>query len=179
MKTYVALLRGINLGRTRKVAMADLRTWLKELGYGSVQTFLQSGNAVFTTDRKPAELEREIAKRLEEQVGFEVRCLIRDHAELQRVVDGDPFGDTVTNPSRYAVAFLSAKPKKARLATLDPDAFAPERFHVGEREIYLWYPGGIHRSRLNGELTERNLGVVATVRNWNTVCRLAELSKDG
>src|SRR2546423_9158364 len=122
MKTYVALLRGINLGRTRKVAMADLRTWLEELGYGSVRTLLQSGNALFTSDRKPAELEREIGKRLEEQTGFEVRCLIRDHAELRRVLDGDPFGDLVTNPSRYAVAFLSAEPTAARLAKLDPDA---------------------------------------------------------
>jgi uncharacterized protein (DUF1697 family) len=179
VRTYVALLRGINLGRARKVAMADLRTWLTELGYENVRTFLQSGNALFRSDRTPAELEREIGKRLGEQAGFEVRCLIRDHAELRRVVDADPFGDVATNHSRYAVAFLSERPKKARLATLDPDAFAPERFHIGKREIYVWYPDGIHQSRLNNELTERNLGVVATVRNWNTVRRLMEMSADG
>ena len=177
MKTYVALLRGINLGSTRKVAMADLRTWLGELGYDAVRTHLQSGNAVFASDRKPAELEREIGKRLEEQLGFEVRCLVRDHAELQRVVDADPFGDVAHNHSRYAVAFLSGPPGKSRLAKLAPDAFAPELFHLGKREIYLWYPDGIHKSKLNNELTERNLGVVATVRNWNTVRKLAELTE--
>ena len=105
-----------------------------------------------------------------------MRCLIRDHAELRRVLDGDPFGDLVTNPSRYAVAFLSAEPTAARLAKLDPDAYAPERFHFGRREIYLWYPDGIHKSKLNNELTERNLGVVATLRNWRTVLKLAEIS---
>lgn len=176
MRTYVALLRGINLGRTRKVAMADLRTWLAELGYADVRTHLQSGNAVFASDRRPAELEREIGKRLEEQLGFEVRCLIRDHPELQRVVDEDPFGDGAPDHSRYAVAFLSAPATKSRLARLAPDAFAPELFHFGRREIYLWYPEGIHKSKLNNELTERNLGVVATVRNWRTVLKLAEIS---
>jgi uncharacterized protein (DUF1697 family) len=158
--------------------MADLRRWLEELGYGSVRTLLQSGNALFTSDRRPDELEREIGKRLGEQLGFEVRCLIRDHEELQRVVDADPFGEIADNHARYAVAFLSERPAAARLATLPPDSFAPELFHIGEREIYLWYPGGIHRSRLNNELTERNLGVVATLRNWNTVRKLAELSAD-
>ncbi len=172
----MALLRGINLGRARKVAMADLRRWLGELGYADVRTLLQSGNAIFASDRKPAELEREISKRLEEELGFAVACLIRDHAELQRVVDGDPFGDIVTNRSRYSVAFLSGPPKKARLATLDPAAYEPELFHFGKREIYLWYPEGLHNSRLNRELTERNLGVVITIRNWNTVTKLAALT---
>jgi uncharacterized protein (DUF1697 family) len=179
VKTYVALLRGVNLGRTRKVAMADLRRWLTELGYGDVRTLLQSGNAVLTSDRRPAELEREISKRLEEEVGFPVPCLIRDHDDLRRVLDTDPFGKIATDHARYAVAFLSGPPVKSRLATLAPDAFAPELFHVGEREIYVWYPDGIHRSRLTGELTERNLGVVATLRNWNTVRKLAEMAEDG
>ena len=98
------------------------------------------------------------------------------NAELQRVVDADPFGESAPDHARYAVAFLSGPPAKSRLAKLAPDAFAPELFHLGKREIYLWYPDGIHRSKLNNELTERNLGVVATVRNWNTVRKLAELS---
>jgi uncharacterized protein (DUF1697 family) len=176
VKTYVALLRSINLVRVRRVAMADLRIWLTELGYDAVRTYLQSGNAIFASDRKPAELEREIGKRLEEQLGFEVRCLIRDHAELQRVVDADPFGDVADNHSRYSVAFIAGPATKSRLAKLAPDAFAPELFHLGKREIYLWYPEGLQRSKLNNELAERNLGVVATVRNWNTVRKLAELT---
>jgi uncharacterized protein (DUF1697 family) len=76
------------------------------------------------------------------------------------------------------VAFLSAPPKNARLTTLPDDAFAPELFHVGKREIYLWYPNGIHRSKLNAELTDRNLGVMATVRNWNTVTKLLDMTAD-
>jgi uncharacterized protein (DUF1697 family) len=179
VKTYVALLRGVNLARNRRIAMADLRRWLTDLGYGDVRTLLQSGNAVFASDRKPAEVEREIEKRLEEETGHSIPCLIRTHDELQRVIDGNPFGDIVTDPARFVVAFLSEPPARPRLATLDPAGYAPERWHIGEREIYLWHPNGIHSSRLTNELTDRNLGVVATARNWNTVLKLAAMAEDG
>ncbi|OLB79206.1 MAG: hypothetical protein AUI14_11055 [Actinobacteria bacterium 13_2_20CM_2_71_6] len=176
--TYVALLRGINLGRTRKVPMADLRRWLGELGYGDVRTHLQSGNAVFTSDQRPDELVRQIEKRLADELDFDVECVIFTHDELRRVVDGNPFATVATNPAWYMVAFLSEAPTRARLADLAPDAYHPELFHVGERVIYLWYPGSIHKSKLNKEITHRNLGVVATARNWNTVLKLLELSAD-
>jgi uncharacterized protein (DUF1697 family) len=176
--TYVALLRGVNLGANRRLAMADLRRWLDDLGYGDVRTHLQSGNAIVRSDKPPAEVAREIEKRIEEETGARIPCLIRTHEELRRVLDADPFAGIATDPARYVVAFLSDRPANPRLATLDPAAYEPERWHIGEREIYLWYPNGIHDSRLNRELTDRSLGVVATARNWNTVRKLAALSGD-
>jgi len=174
--TYVALLRGVNLGRNRRLAMADLRRWLEALGYGDVRTHLQSGNAVFTSDRKPAEVQREMEKRLAEETGAAIRCLVRTHDELQRVVDANPFGDIATDPAKLVVAFLAEPAKKARLATLDPAQYEPERWHLGPREIYLWHPNGINQSKLTNELTDRNLGVMATARNWNTVLKLLAMS---
>jgi uncharacterized protein (DUF1697 family) len=176
--TYVTLLRGVNLARNRRLAMADLRRWLDGLGYADVRTHLQSGNAVFASDKKPAELEREIEKRLAEETGVAIRCLVRTHDELQRVVDANPFEGIATDPARFVVAFLSEAPKKPRLATLDPAAYEPEQWHFGKREIYLWHPGGIHNSKLTNELSDRNLGVMATARNWNTVLKLLALSAE-
>jgi uncharacterized protein (DUF1697 family) len=174
--TYVALLRGVNLGSNRRLAMADLRRWLDGLGYTGVRTHLQSGNAVFSSDRRPAEVQREIEKRLEEETGVAIRCLVRTHDELQRVVDANPFEGVATEPAKFVVAFLSGAPKKPRLATLDPAAYEPERWHIGKREIYLWHPDGIHNSKLTNELSDRNLGAMATARNWNTVLKLLAMS---
>ena len=172
----MALLRGVNLGANRRLAMADLRKWLGDLGYGQVRTHLQSGNAVFTSDKPAATVAREIEERIGQETGSSVPCLIRTNEELRKVLDADPFAGVATDPARYVVAFLSDRPAKPRLATLDPAAFEPERWHIGDREIYLWHPNGIHDSKLSRELSERNLGVVATARNWNTVRKLAELS---
>jgi len=176
--TYVVLLRGVNLGRNRRLAMADLRGWLADLGYENVRTHLQSGNAVLGSGKKAAELQREIGKRLEEETGASIRCVVRTHDELQRVVDGNPFEGVATDPARFLVAFLAEPAKKARLATLDPAEYEPERWHIGPREIYLWHPGGINNSKLTNELTDRNLGVLATARNWNTVLKLLAMSAD-
>lgn len=178
MTTYVALLRGVNLGANRRLAMADLRRWLGDLGYADVRTHLQSGNAILRSDKPAAEVAREIEKRIEEETGARVPCLTRTHDELLGVIEADPFPGIAVDPARYVVAFLSERPANPRLATLDPAGYEPERWHIGEREIYLWYPNGIHDSRLNRELTDRNLGVVATARNWNTVRKLAQMSAD-
>jgi uncharacterized protein (DUF1697 family) len=175
---YVVLLRGVNLGRNRRLAMADLRRWLEELGNADVRTHLQSGNAVFASDKKPAEVQREIEKRLEEETGVAIRCLVRTHDDLQRVVDANPFEGIATEPAKFVVAFLSEPVKKARLATLDPAGYEPERWHIGKREIYLWHPNGINNSKLTNELTDRNLGVMATARNWNTVLKLLAMSAE-
>jgi len=179
VNTYIALLRGINLGPNRRVAMADLRAWLTELGYADVRTHLQSGNAVFGSPDSAAEVTRQLEKRLAAGAGFPVACVVRTAAQLRRVLAGNPFADIATDGARLAVAFLSAPLPATRLADVDPAAFEPERFAVGKgrTEIYLWYPNGIHASKLNGAvLADRRLGVSPTVRNWNTVTKLLELS---
>jgi uncharacterized protein (DUF1697 family) len=174
--TYIALLRGINLGRSRRVAMADLRGWLTELGYTDVHTHLQSGNAVFASDEPAGEVTRQIEKRLEAGTGFPVGCVVRTAAQLRRIVAGNPFEDFAADGARLQVAFLSAPLDPARLADVDPAAVAPERFHAAKTEIYLWYPNGIQKSKLNGLLTDKRLGVSATARNWNTVTKLLEIA---
>jgi uncharacterized protein (DUF1697 family) len=175
MTTYVALLRGINLASRRRVAMADLRAWLGELGYTDVRTHLQSGNAVFRTAKRQATVLRELERRLAERAGFQIDCVLRTAEELRAVVDHDPLGEVATNPSRYLVSFLGGPVTPPELA---PDRFAPELFSVGEREVYFWVPDGIQNSRLLAAFPARK-GEVSTVRNWNTVTRLLTLAETG
>jgi uncharacterized protein (DUF1697 family) len=166
--TYVALLRGINLGSRRRVAMADLRSWLTDLGYADVRTHLQSGNAVFRTAKRPATVLRELERRLADGAGFQIDCVIRTADELREVAELDPLAEVATNPSRYLVSFLNGPATPPDFA---PERFHPERFHVGAREIYFWVPDGIQNSKVLAAFPARE-GEVATVRNWNTVTKL-------
>jgi len=175
---YVALLRGINLGPNKRIAMADLRSLLDELGYEDPRTLLQSGNVVLTTDSPAdavaAELEEQIATRL----GVETRVVVRTRDELAGVVARDPLGDVADDPKRYQVSFLSAEPDPARVRELADVDVAPERFAISGREVYAWHPDGLQRSPLARLLSEDRLGVTATARNWNTVVALLELAGD-
>ena len=171
MTTYVALLRGINVGGNKKVPMADLRRLLEGLGYEDVSTVLQSGNAVFEAAK--AEPER-IEQAIEAELGFDVRVLMRTHAELQEVVDGNPFGAAVERDAKNVhVWFLdrSVEPN------VDPEVIAPEEIAPGPKVLYVCYPNGMGRSTLSRHVNEKTLGVTATARNWNTVVKLLDLSR--
>jgi uncharacterized protein (DUF1697 family) len=174
MTRYLALLRGINVGAHKRVAMADLRSLLVGLGYGDVQTLLQSGNAVFSASAAlaPERIALDLEGRIAAELGVKVDVVVRSADELADVVERDPLGDVAIDPRRYQVSFLSAQldPGVEReLAALD---FAPERFVLGGREIYAWHPDGIHSSKLAKLLSGPRLGVSATARNWNTVVKL-------
>jgi len=172
--TWVALLRGINVGRNKRVAMSDLRALLEALGYQDVRTHLQSGNAIFTTDRATAsELEQQIAERIKKDLDMDVSVLVRSAAELTRVVATNPFVAKGTPATELHVVFLSGNPPSGKTASVDHDAFAPDQFEFGERVIYVRLPGGVMGSRLPD--WERLLGLRATTRNWNTVTRLRDL----
>jgi uncharacterized protein (DUF1697 family) len=177
MATHAALLRGINVGGHQRVAMADLRALLAGLGHTEVSTLLQSGNAVFSSRRKDeARLAGEIEEAIARKLKLTVRCLVRDRRDLQRVVDRNPLPARVGDPARLLVTFLSDKPDRAFLKAIDPRAYAPEEFGAGERELYVWSPGGLRDSKLTHAFFEKKLaGVVATSRNWNTVTRLLAL----
>lgn len=167
MAHVAALLRGVNVGGNRKLAMAELRATLAAVGYRDARTYLQSGNVILETTKRPATLERE----LEALLGVQV--VVRTHDELVDVVARDPFGEVATNGSRYFVTFLSGPVDG--VPGLEPGG--GELFVVSGREIYAWLPDGVHSSKRAQLLTERRLGVVPTTRNWNTVTKLVELTQ--
>jgi uncharacterized protein (DUF1697 family) len=178
--TYAALLRGINLGASNKVPMAELRALLAELGYGSVRTHLNSGNAVFTAEGTAEEVAAELEKALERRFGFQVPCLVRDAAYLRAVVEANPFPEGSFNGSRLHVVFLSEPLDATWFAAVDPAVYAPDEFRPGECELYLHTPNGMGRSKLAQVLFRPSAikkGVVATTRTWNTVTALLHMTE--
>ena len=174
----VLLLRGINLGSTRRVPMADLRELLSGAGYGDVRTYVQSGNVVLSSDAPPPELEREAARLISERFGFEVPVIVRTRDELAEVVAGNPLADVATDPKRYQVSFLSAEIDAEIVAALQALVAEPERLVVIGREAYAWHPEGVARSKLWNKLAGKGLGVSATARNWTTVTTLLGMADE-
>jgi uncharacterized protein (DUF1697 family) len=174
----VIMLRGINLGPTRRVPMADLRALFGEAGYEDVRTYVQSGNVVLESAATPTELEREAAKLISDRFGFDVPVVVRTARELAAVVELNPLGDVADNPKRYQVSFLSAKPHAEVVKALQAAAVEPERVAFHGREIYAWHPDGVARSKLWNALAAKGLGagVTATARNWTTVTTLLEMA---
>lgn len=179
MTMYAALLRGINVGGHKKVPMPELRALLTELGLGDVRTHLQSGNAVFDSDRGDEDsLAADIAAALVRRFGFSVDVLVRDGAYLRAVADACPFPADALEAKQLHVTYLSEPVGPEQLASVDPSAYAPEDFKIGDRVLYLYAPDGLGRSKLAVALGRPSLlkGVVATTRNWNTVTKLMELT---
>ncbi|MFF7788378.1 DUF1697 domain-containing protein [Streptomyces sp. NPDC007991] len=177
--TYAALLRGINVGGSKKVPMADLRTLLAGLGYEDVTTYLQSGQAVFSSGHGDEEsLATEIRQAIQEHFGFGVDVIVRDHAYLKAIADACPFPATDLEPKQLHVTYFSAPVTPERFAEIDQAAYLPEEFRLGDRALYLYAPNGLGRSKLAEHLSKPriNKGVVATTRNWNTVVKLVEMT---
>lgn len=176
---YAALLRGINVGGTKKVPMAELRALLTELGHGSVRTYLNSGNAVFSSDsHDPDALAAALEGAIGKHFGFQVACLVRTGAYLRAVVDACPFPADELEGRQLHATFFSGPVDPERFAGIDTKAFLPDAFRLGDRVLYLYAPDGIGRSKLAEALAKPALlkGVEATARNWNTVKALVEMT---
>jgi uncharacterized protein (DUF1697 family) len=172
----VALLRGINLGAKRRVAMADLRALLQDAGFENVRTHLQSGNVVLEPQAAPDDTARTIEALIADRFGFDVDVIVRTAAELADVVANGPFADVETDGSRHHVIFLPSEPDAAALAELAERDFGPDRYAARGREIYAWCPNGMRDSQLMRALADPRLAPTATVRNWNTVTKLLALA---
>jgi uncharacterized protein (DUF1697 family) len=158
--------------------MPELRAALEDAGFDDVRTYVQSGNVVLTTGVSPEQVARTCERELERRFGLDVKVVVRTRAQLAAVVKRNPLGDVATNPKRYQVSFLEAKPAREVVRKLEAAVTEPEQLVVAGREIYAWHPEGIGRSKLWALLAGTALGVTATARNWTTVTKLLELADD-
>lgn len=176
MAEHVALLRGINIGPYRRIAMGDLRELLTAQGYANVRTHLQSGNVLLRSDADPQQLALALEAQLATHFGFAVPIVVRSREELADVIARNPLGPTAADPKRHQVSFLTGEPPAELAAAIRAAALAPEAVAISGREIFAWHPEGIIRSPLAKLLSSPKLG--ATARNWNTVTALLDLAND-
>jgi uncharacterized protein (DUF1697 family) len=167
MRTAV-FLRGINVGGHAKISMPQLRQALERHGHTNAQTLLQSGNVV-VDKTTPAAME----KLLLDEFGMRIRVMTRTHAQLRKVIEANPFPQHEQEPAKLAVAFLD---KAAGKVTFDLQRYEPDEFVIAGKEIYLWFPNGMGRSKVGDKTFQKSLGAEMTVRNWNTVTKMAEMT---
>lgn len=178
MTHHVALLRGINVGGKRKVAMAYLRAIVEGLGHADVRTYINSGNVVFasgTPGAGRAELEAQLEKAIRAELGLDVAVIVRTHDELAAAVDANPFPDAV--PPRLLLSFLREAPAADGYAAAEAVESGADEFRVDGTTVYLHCPDGIGRSKLAEALSKPKVPV-GTARNLATVRKLVELSQE-
>ncbi len=176
MPTYIALLRGINVGGHRKIPMADLREVFEKLKFTHVRTYIQSGNVIFDAPGKPAPVADAISKMIFKTFGFDVTVILRTPRQLRSVVDGNPFGKDSRDHAH--VTFLSEIPKALPTAELDAARSNGEQYVIVEADMVLSCPGGYGRTKLSNPFIERKLKTLATTRNWKTVLELLRMSEE-
>jgi uncharacterized protein (DUF1697 family) len=169
MPTYVAFLRGVNLGPHRSVSMPRLAELGRELGYHDVWTWVNSGNLVLTTEKPPADVEREVADALEREHGTRIDVMVRTAEELRAVLASNPFPDG--SPSQVTVAFLAGSPVEGAEQRLAEAATPAEPFRMDGRHVWVHYADGLARSRLAAGFSGV-VGVSSTTRTLGTVTRI-------
>jgi uncharacterized protein (DUF1697 family) len=167
MTTYIVLLRAVNVGGTGKLPMADLKNICRELGFGRIETYIASGNVVFDCERSSAKVQTQLEKRLQDFAGKTVGVFVRTVAEMQAVLKNNPFPDKEPG---LTYRFFLEHPAAAN-AVDDVRGRDAEEIRIGAREIYVYYPRGMGRSKLR--IPAARLG---TARNLNTVAKLVQMA---
>ena len=172
---YIALLRGVNVGGNKKVAMADLLALMQRLKFEEAKTLLQSGNLTFrTAGKNAAQLERQLEAEVLERLGLETRFFVRSEDEWKSVIAANPYPkEAKADPGHLLVLFLEREPEAANLKALEAAVKGRERFRPGGRHLYMVYPDGVGTSKLTHAVIEKKLGMRGTARNWNTVMKRA------
>ena len=176
MTQYVALLRGINVGKNKRVPMAELRDLLTELGYENPATLLNSGNAVFDATGSTTEIQSALETGIAKRFGFEVDVVIRSIKQIDAVLKLNPLEEVASDDSMYVVAFLSDKPDAKAAKALQAEDWKPEQLVIKGGELYAWCPNKINDSPLLKAAGKAKLSDHMTVRNWRTVHKIAELA---
>jgi uncharacterized protein (DUF1697 family) len=179
MSIHLALLRGINVGGHRPVAMSDLRDFLTQLGFAEPRSLLQSGNLLFRGGGQDcAELERLLETEADRRLGLRTDFLVRTAKDWKAVIASNPLRDEAErSPSRFIVMLLKDAPDASRVEALQAAVAGEEIVRAGGKQLYIVYPAGIGVSRLTNSLIEKKLGTRGTARNWNTVLKLGALTE--
>ena len=177
MTAFVSLFRGINVGGHQGIRMGELKALYESLGFKDVATYIQSGNVVFTSDDADvARLQGQIEDGFEKKFGFHVEVFVRTSAELRDIIDKNPFQGQQSKESKWVVVmFLAAHPDDTAQEDLLKTYAGPEEIFIIGKEMYIYYPNGIGRSKLSHGFIEKKLKTFGTARNWNTILQLQKM----
>jgi uncharacterized protein (DUF1697 family) len=179
MKSYVALLRGVNVGPHKQVDMGELRDLVTRLGFADARSLLRTGNLLFQCpSRTCAQLERLLEVEAQKHLDLATRFFVRTAEEWQAVIDRNPFrAEAKRDPSHLLVMFLKDEVDAKDVKALQTAITGPEIVRGNGKQLYVVYPDGIGRSRLTHAAIEKKLGTAGTGRNWNTVLKLGAPAK--
>ncbi len=175
MARFVALLRGINVGTAKRIAMADLRALLESMGYTQVTTLLNSGNAVYTAPPRSAaaKMAHSIHAAIAKELGVDTMVIVKSAPEMAAVVDGNIWADQALTPSRLMVTLTQDLAALPPLKKLEAMTWGGETLHIGPQAAYLWCAEGILQSKAAAALL-KGLADTGTTRNWATVLKIHE-----
>jgi uncharacterized protein (DUF1697 family) len=179
MPVVISMLRGINVGGQNKIKMDALRALYQSLGLHNPQTYVQSGNVVFSTKEcNLSALNRRVEDAIEKEFGFRPRVILRTSAKLKDVIARNPFATRRgLDPSKLLVTFLACDPGPEARAQVLQLKTEPDELHISGREIFTYYPNGMARPKVAWAAIERILKVSGTGRNWNSVTKLLEMAE--
>ena len=181
MAIVISMLRGVNLGKYKRLKMEALRELYESLGLRDVQSYLQSGNIVFRSkSTSTAALEKLLEGEAKKRLGLETTFFIRSTAEWHALIAGNPFPrEAKSDPARLVALVLKESPHAAAVKALVAAVRGKESVRVNGNVAYIVYPDGQGTSKLTNTVIESKLGTRGTARNWNTVLKLAALAAPG
>ncbi len=175
-ETYVALLRGVNVGGKNKLPMKDLVALCGEIGCRDVRAYIQSGNVIFSADAAvESSLPVTISERIADRFGLRVPVVLRSADDMAEIVRGNPFLEAGASKETLHVLFLADRPPASTVENLDPDRSLPDQFVVRGREVYLRLTSGVAGTKLSTGYFDAKLATTSTARNWRTVTALLAL----
>ena len=177
MKTFISMLRGINLGAKNRIAMPALKNLYETLGLTDVVTYVQSGNVIFSSPQADeTQLAADLTAAIQQTLGLDVPVLVRDRDCFERLIVGNPFTVRDEDATKFHITFLAQLPDPALMEKLILPPGCTDEFVLEDRELYLFCPGGYGETKLSNTFFERKLKMVATTRNWKTVNALYQMS---
>jgi len=176
MKTFIAILRGINVGGKNIIKMDTLRDLFLELKFENIVTYIQSGNIIFQTlITETNELEIMISNKILEKLNIKVPTIVLNSNELNFIYNNNPFITRNEDVSKLHVTFLSKIPENINIEKINSSKFLPDEFIINNKAVFLFCQS-YGATKLNNNFFEKNLNLQATTRNWKTVCELLKIS---
>ena len=178
MTKFIALLRGINVSGQKQIKMPDLKSLFEESGFQNIETYIQSGNVIFTSKEKlPEKLEQKISLAIKRKFGFDVQIIVLTPEEIEYVLNNNPFIKKKKESEKLYVTFLAKSPSDENINKLNAIDYSPEEYIIDGSYIYLFVPNGYGKAKLNNNLFENKLKVFGTTRNLKTIKALFELTE--